>query len=251
MSADTPRTRPAGDRGELELGTGLIRHFLAITPDEPVELTAFVQGRIQVAHVDTVEDHHNRLSEIQKREDFNGAYLPLNGPFNPALLARYTRNQWHRAWNGRVSDADIRFRRAIYIDCDPVRPKGISATQDEYDAAQRVARTLCEWLAPRIGGSSPIGAGCSGNGAFILIAIEPTSPSKETTQRIGKFLNLLQKKFGTDAVKIDATVSNPARLMPAPGTWKRKGVDTPERPHRMVSFTCQPTVVRVPLESLC
>jgi hypothetical protein len=251
VSDHSARAHREGDRGELELRTGLIRHFLNIAPNEPVELTAFVQGRIQVAQVDTVEEHHRRLHDIQRREDFNGAYLPLNGPFNPALLARYSRNQWHRAWNGRVSDADILFRRAVFIDCDPVRPKGISATQGEHDAAQGVASTVCEWLASRIGGSSPIGAGSSGNGAFILIAIEPTSPTKETTQRIGKFLSLLQKKFGNDIVKIDSSVSNPARLMPAPGTWKRKGVDTPDRPHRMVTFTCKPTVTRVPLEVLC
>jgi hypothetical protein len=251
MSEESSRVRWAGDRGELELGTGLMRHFLAIAPDEPVELAAFIQGRVQVAYAHSPEEQVRRLSEVQLRSDFNGAYTLVNGPFNRALLARYAPDCWHRAWNGRVSDADITSLRAAYIDCDPIRPKGISATDDEHRAAQDVCTEMQAWLAKVLGDDSPLGFGYSGNGSFILVALEPRAPSKETTQRIGKFLSLLQRKFGTETVQIDGAVSNPARLMPAPGTWKRKGVGTHERPHRLVSFTCKPTVHRVALEALC
>ena len=69
--------------------------------------------------------------------------------------------------------------------------------------------------------------------------------------RISDFLKLLNRKFGTDTVKLDCSCFNPARLMPMPGTWKRKGRNAPERPHRLTTFTCAPDVRRVALQALC
>jgi hypothetical protein len=44
-------------------------------------------------------------------------------------------------------------------------------------------------------------------------------------------------------------VFNPARLMAAPGTWKRKGAGSVTRPHRLTSFVCTHNApVPVPLE---
>lgn len=99
-------------------------------------------------------------------------------------------------------------------------------------------------------GKNAVAHGCSGNGWFALVAIEPTEPTRDDTQRISKLLQALNEKLGTEQVKIDRAVANPARLIPAPGTWKRKGEDLAERPHRRVTFCCPATIERVPLGEL-
>lgn len=240
-----------GARGALELNTALIRRFLEMNESELVELTVFVEGRIHVAHARGADEHVRLLRDAEQIRGFNGAYQLVNGPIDDSLGARYEPARWHKAWNGRATDKDVRQLRAIFLDCDPVRPKGISSTDDQLRAACDVCLAVEAWFASVLGDPSCIGHGCSGNGYFSLIALEPTVPTAETTRRISRLLEVLQKKFGTEHVKIDRAVANAARLMPAPGTWKRKGVDSPERPHRMTSFICKPTVRRVPLEALC
>ncbi|MGC4091382.1 MAG: hypothetical protein QM756_26590 [Polyangiaceae bacterium] len=240
-----------GDRGELELNTALVRRFLGIEANEFVELTAFVEGRIHVAQCHGEDEQVRLLREAETIRGFNGAYMLVNGPIDPSLSARYEQCQWQRAFNGRAADRDVRQLRAVFLDCDPVRPKGISSTDEQLHESCEVSNAVETWLADTLGGPAPIGHGCSGNGYFTLIAIEPVAPTAETTRRIADLLGLLNTKFGTPRVKIDTSVFNPARLMPAPGTWKCKGRDTAERPHRMTSFICRPNVVRVPLESLC
>jgi hypothetical protein len=240
-----------GARGELEMSTALVRRFLGIEPNELVELTAFADGRIQVAQCSSEAEQIQLLRAADRIRGFRGAYLLVNGPIDPALAARYEQGKWCRADNGRASDRDVRSLRAVFLDIDPTRPKGISSTDDQLRAAWDVSEAVKAWFTEVLGDAAPIGHGCSGNGHYVLIAIEPTAPSAETTKRIARLLDLLQRKFGSDLVKIDRAVANPARLMPAPGTWKRKGVDLPERPHRMTSFSCRGRVRRVRLEELC
>jgi hypothetical protein len=240
-----------GARNELEISVALIRRFLGIEHDELLELTAFAEGRIHVAHARCADEQIRLLREAEAIRGLNGAYQLVNGPIDEALGARYEPGRWHKAWNGRATDRDVRTRRAVFLDVDPVRPKGISSTDEQLHEAWEVSHAVERWLADTLGDSLPIGHGCSGNGYFTLIAIAPTAPTPEATARISRLLDMLQKKFGTERVKIDRAVTNPARLMPAPGTWKRKGVDSPERPHRMTSFSCRGTVTRIPLEVLC
>ncbi len=161
----------------------------------------------------------------------------MNGPLCADLSARYEQNRWQPATNGRATDKDIGTRRALFIDVDPTRPKGISATNDEKLASWTVADAIRQYLTEKIG-REPIGFGSSGNGYYLLIAVEPEPHPGECTERVSKLLKALGRKFGTDRVSIDSTVSNPARLMSCPGTWKRKGRCTTERPHRMTSFSC-------------
>jgi hypothetical protein len=235
----------------LEVETAGARRFLNIAEDEPIELTAFVEGQIKVAYARNAVEHVQLLRDGDRIRGCNGIYQLVNGPIDPTLLYRYEPAQWHRAWNGRATDRDIACVRAVFLDFDSVRVKGISSTDEQLRDALQVADAVEGYLAKTLGDSLPIGHGCSGNGYFALIAVEPVPATKETTARISKLLALLQKKFGTATVKIDAAVANPARLMPAPGTWKRKGVNTAERPHRQTSFSFRATVHRVPLEALC
>jgi hypothetical protein len=214
--------------------------------DEQTELTCFYEGRIHVAQV-TDADHHVRLlREGQRRRDFSGAYMLVNGPLNPAIFARYEQNAIVRAWNGRAADGDILKRRALFIDVDPKRPKGISATGAEKREAYEVSAALEEWLGSVVGPYA-IGHGDSGNGFYTLIALEPRDVDTSDVPRLSKLLGALNRRFGTERVKVDQAIFNAARLMPSAGTWKRKGRDSEDRPHRQTSFCCRPTIERVPL----
>jgi hypothetical protein len=235
----------------IETATATVRRFLGMSADEPTELTFFCEGRIFLAQSRTAQDHVRLLREAERMSGFNGAYQLVNGPLNPQIYARYEPNKIHKAWNGRANDTVIQSLRAIFFDCDPERLKGISATDEEKRAACEVADAVVAMFSSAVGANA-VGRGDSGNGYFVLVAISPIPPTAETTTKISKLLGLLNKKFGREkVVKIDTSVSNPARLMPAAGTWKRKGWNSPERPHRLTSFTCSETVERVPLEVLC
>lgn len=237
-------------RGYLPVATTLVRRFLAMPDDEPTELTFFYEGRIHVAQATDAEQHARLLREAQKRRGFTAAYMLVNGPLNPAIFARYEPDTIVKGWNGRASDADILKRRALFCDVDPKRPKGISATDDEKAEAAEVSDRLESWLRAEVGRNA-VARGDSGNGCFLLVALEPRDVVKDDVPRISNLLRLLNKKFGTERVKIDESVFNAARLMPAPGTWKRKGRDTAERPHRQTSFCPPATIERVPMEVLC
>jgi hypothetical protein len=238
------------DCGYTEVVTPVVRRFLGIEDAEPIELTFFCEGRILVAHATDLENHVRLLREAGQRSDFNGAYQLVNGPMNPDLLARYESNRIHKAWNGRATDRDIGTLRAVFLDVDPVRPKGISSTDVQLREACDVADKVERFLSEALGGDGAIGRGCSGNGYFLLVALEPRPNDPADVARISAFLRTLNELFGTPTVKIDQAVANAARLMPAPGTWKRKGTNTPERPHRETSFCCRANVKRVPLESI-
>lgn len=235
---------------ELALNVHQQRRFLGMPDDEPTELTSFCQGRINVAHALTAESHCRLLRAAERSREFTAAYQLVNGPLDRRLLARYRSDEIHRAHNGRASDKDIESRRALFIDIDPDRPKGISSTDAEQREAYEVSARIEQWLLGSVP-QSAIARGCSGNGYFLLVALEPAAPTPESAQRISAFLELLSRKFGTERVKIDRSVFNAARLMPAGGTWKRKGENTPDRPHRKVTFSCRAEVTRVPLEEVC
>lgn len=243
-AAQAPRIDP------LAATTARVRRFLGMPDDEPTELTFFCEGKISIAHAMTLADHVRLLRAGERERGFNGAYQLVNGPINPQVFHRYKPNEIHRAWNGRANDTVIQTLRAVFLDCDPERLKGISATDAEKQEARGVAAAVADFFAKSVG-EGAIGRGDSGNGFFVLLAVQPCAPSAETTAKISKLLGLLHRKFSRPGVKIDTSVSNPARLMPAAGTWKRKGWSTDERPHRMTSFACSETVERVPLEVIC
>lgn len=245
----TPSLRVVPDPDDIAAETRRVRGFLGMAEDEPTELTFFVEGRIWLAQVRTLSDHVRALRHAETIRGFNGSYQLVNGPLVEEIFARYEPNKVHRAWNGRANDKNIQQVRALFLDCDPIRIKGISSTDAQKQAAREVADAVCELLVTRVPAES-IGRGDSGNGFFVLVALEPFAPTAETGKRIGALLALFQRKFGTDSVKIDQSVFNPARLMPAAGTWKRKGWHTPERPHRKTSFSCTETTIRAPLEAI-
>ncbi len=126
-----------------------------------------------------------------------------------------------------TADRDIIGYNWILIDADPVRPSGVSATDNEKELARKTARAVYLHL-KKLGFSEPIAAD-SGNGFHLLYRIKAKIASKDT---IAQFLKVLDLWFSSEAVQIDTAVYNPARITKLYGTIARKGANSPERPHR-------------------
>ena len=156
-----------------------------------------------------------------------GIYITLD-PINPALLAR-AKNRVIEYAKLTTSDSDIVTRRWLKIDVDPRRPAGISATENEHEAALQVCTKIQEWLTGR-GWSAPI-AGDSGNGGHLLYRIDlPNTP--DNTALIQRCLQALDAYFSDETVSVDTGVFNAARIWKLYGTKAAKGDHTEARPHR-------------------
>src|SRR5258706_10677938 len=97
-----------------------------------------------------------------------GIYFTVN-PVSPALIAR-ANNRIKQYAEHTTSDHDILKRINFPIDFDPVRPAGISSTNEEQHAALVRAWACCLWLNAQ-GWPEPVFAS-SGNGAHLLYSID-------------------------------------------------------------------------------
>lgn len=182
-------------------------------------------------------DDRDRLAADAAR--WNGqanVYVTLN-PTAPALLAR-SANRLSEYSKHTTSDADILARTRLPIDFDPVRPAGISATDEEHAAALARARECADWLA-RQGWPAPIIAD-SGNGGHLVYAVDLPRDDAGLVQRV---LAALAFRFDGAGVTVDQTTYNPARIWKLYGTKACKGDDTPARPHRLARLLDVPRVL--------
>jgi len=143
---------------------------------------------------------------------------------NPSLTQR-GHNKMVRA-NERTTDDDVLGYQYLLLDLDPrqkladgkivKRPRGVCASDEEHEAALSLARNIITGI--ELGDENYIMVD-SGNGAHIYIPVESgiQAPAiKAATEGI-------QTLFETDLVEVDTAVSNPARLMRAPGSTNCKG----------------------------
>lgn len=174
-----------------------------------------------------------------------GIYFTPN-PVNPALLARAA-NRIKRVDRGACTqDHDILSRCYLLIDADPIRPSGISSTDEEHQAAIARVGDIRVHLNAR-GWPEPVVAD-SGNGAHLIYAVELPVDDGGIVERC---LVALSVRFDDGVVKIDQTVFNSARIWKVYGTMACKGDSTPERPHRMSRILSRPDrLMPVPRELL-
>jgi hypothetical protein len=157
-----------------------------------------------------------------------GVYVTLN-PVNPALLARANnRLRDMQAGDPATADSDISGRRWLPVDCDPVRPSGISATDAEHDLALARAREMRVYLQAR-GWPEPLLAD-SGNGAHLLYRVDLPADDGGLVEGA---LAALAFRFTDALVTVDQKNFNPARIWKLYGTLAAKGDPMPERPHRL------------------
>ena len=166
-----------------------------------------------------------------------GVYTTIN-PVDPALLARAANRLVVARRNQSAGNADVLRRRWLFIDIDPVRPAGISATDAEKTLAFDRTMEMRGGLAS-MGWPQPVVVD-SGNGCYLLYRIDLPSGDNGLVQRC---LQALQP-LSDGKVHIDLSVANAARICRLPGTWNRKGDDMPDRPHRMAAILDAPEATK-------
>ena len=175
-----------------------------------------------------------------------GVYFVLN-LFAPELLARAANRFEEYAKTTTANDA-ITSRNWLYIDCDPVRPAGISATEGQVTEAHRRAADVSEAL-KSYGLCEPIVA-MSGNGAHLHLPINLPNDAEHEALVKG-VLRTLSAQFSDKLISIDQTVSNAARICRLYGTIARKGDNTADRPHRMARLLHVPDYIQRKTGDVC
>ena len=160
-----------------------------------------------------------------KFSHLNGNYqffITLN-PCNPALIARVANRIKHFGKKDKATgDNDIAKLRYFLLDCDPVRPAGISSTDEELKKALDFLEKIIKDL------GKPLVTGMSGNGGHAIYYHNAKSATQVKT-----FLAELAKKYNSEYVKVDTSVYNSAQITKILGTAAKKGDSTRERPHRV------------------
>jgi hypothetical protein len=171
-------------------------------------------------------DKKKAVSVIQEADELIkpvGIYLTVN-PCKPELLARA--NNRLLPTKIRTSDADIARIENFFVDLDPKRPTGISASLEELCFAAELSYKVMQDLV----GFGRLMYAMSGNGYHLTMKAMGAS-----SDEIRVFLNNISERFTSQDVDIDRTVFNPSRLIKAYGTTARKGESVPEtgREHRV------------------
>lgn len=215
------------------------RRFLALLaqPGDVFELRGLArvngQQHVTSGYFDDIDKLIAAAGERSGKD--HGVYVTIN-PVLPALLSRAPKNTVRRAGNGdTTSDRDVRTRRSILIDIDPVRPAGISSTDEEHQAAIELALTIRARLL-ELDWPSPIVAD-SGNGGHLIYAVDLPVDDGGLVKRV---LERLSKQHSTASLKVDEKVFNAARISKIYGTLTRKGEDTADRPHRLAKIVAAP-----------
>lgn len=179
-------------------------------------------------------EHISAVPEALKRLlSFRGVYVTVN-PVNPDLLARAVNRLRPAGRNPTTADTDIVRRRWLLIDCDPRRASGVSSSNAEHESALAKAREIRDGLSS-LGWPDPFMTD-SGNGAQLMYRIDLPATDGGLVQKCTNAFALASD----DAVSIDTSVHNPARIWRLPGTMNCKGDSIPERPHRMARILEEP-----------
>jgi len=143
---------------------------------------------------------------------------------------------------GRTCDEHITRYTRILFDFDPQRSTDTSSTDAELQDA-KVRAMDCIALFHSLGWPRPALA-MSGNGWHLQYrtALPNTAEFREILSVIYAELH---DRFSDDVVSFDRSVRNPARLCTLYGSVKRKGQNTPERPHRQSWIALPPTWAQV------
>ena len=224
---------------------GLLRDAVArlAGPGQVVEVRALTD---QFTHSGYFNDPAALIRAVEPLDADNsvhGIYVTLN-EVNPALLSRRANRIKMRLGkkDSTTSDADILRRRWLPIDIDPLRPSGVSSTDEEHELALAKADEVARWIAG-LGFPDPVRAD-SGNGAHLLYRID--LPNDEAATALVKSgLVTLDTLFSDERVNVDTANFNAARIWKLYGTVSRKGDNTPERPHRRSRILSAPEELSV------
>src|SRR4029453_1444058 len=136
-----------------------------------------------------------------------GIYITMN-PVEPSLLARSVNKLRVASKNCTTADHNIIRRNWLLFDFDAVRAAGIAASDSEHRAALALAEQARDWLTEQ---GFPLPAFCdSGNGGHLLYRVEIPGDDAGLVEQC---LKVMARRWDTDAVHVDVTVFNPARIV--------------------------------------
>jgi hypothetical protein len=193
-------------------------------PGEVVELRALQTGAGPLSSL------HTTLADLQARAlalnaDGYNCYHTIN-PIQPGFTG------------GSAKDINIAWIRWIPYDIDPDR-KDSDGNKLKGDAAATDAEKACSAAcAERIiefwrGYGVEPALVDHGNGYCVMV---PADLDPIDSRLVAELLKFHAQEFAILGAHIDVSVANPSRILRVPSTVNRKGVETPERPHRMASM---------------
>lgn len=201
--------------------------------------------RNYVGYYDT--DHLKNLRQDVKpfSGQATGIYYSLN-PVSPPCLDR-AKNCLKPVTDAlSATKADITHRNLMLVDIDPVRPPGLSATEEEKKAARSQARIVVRSL-KKAGWPKPIIVD-SGNGFHLLYRVDLPVDDQGL---IRNCLRALAHILDNDKAKVDTGVADAPRIAKLPGTMACKGISSADRPHRISgAFTLPEKLEIVDIELL-
>ena len=224
---------------------GLLRDAVSrlAGPGQVVEVRALTD---QYTHSGYFSDRDALIRAVEPLDtdsSVHGIYVTLN-EVNPALLSRRANRIKMRLGkkDSTTSDVDILRRRWLPIDIDPLRPSGVSSTDEEHGLALAKADEVARWMAG-LGFPEPVRAD-SGNGAHLLYRID--LPNDDAALALVKgSLATLDVLFSDERVSVDTANFNAARIWKLYGTISRKGDNTPERPYRRSRIISAPDELKI------
>lgn len=209
-----------------------------LKPENELFEVRIIRGKLILSGYFTSADALCEQLEKGSFETGSNFYITLN-TINPDCYGKTQRDKFI-AGASSTADGDIIGYRWLMIDIDTKRPKDVSATDEQLNAAIAKASQVYKYLRG-LSFSEPIAA-LSGNGAHLLypIAMKNTPENKKLIENVLKALDML---FGDEQAGIDKTTFNPSRVCKLYGTKAQKGANTKERPHRMSRITKAPDVI--------
>lgn len=239
----------AASKEPLEPNLRRFLRFVGVQDGDFVELVGMGRGNsVYIAGTRSLDEvvrlaMFGGLLKDRSGEPLEGLYLGLNKP-SDACGSRYKLGEWHSGGK-HVSSSEIEKRRALYIDLDPKRPSGTSASDLERAAAKAVAEAVYQRLGRLCGGAEALGLGSSGNGFQVYLAMN-CPESKEVESAVKRIVDAVAVLHSTTNVDVDRKVVDAGRLAPAFGTLKCKGAaGETARPHRRSFFMCGDDVRRL------
>ncbi len=213
------------------------------SPGQVIEVRAITDEGMASGYFDDPEQLAERVDTLDGLSGMQGIYVTLN-EVNPALLSRRANRIKTRLSkkDATTADTDILRRHWFPIDVDPVRPSGVSSTDDEHQAALDCAARIAAYLGG-MGWPEPVVAD-SGNGAHLLYRIDLPNDD-QSRDLVKRALEVLSALFDDGRTTVDTANHNAARIWKLYGTMSRKGDNTPNRPHRRSRLISVPAEVRV------
>ena len=255
-AANTTEPTPAPAVPVLAPDVNLIHHVLErrYQPGQLIELRvpgvanankSVVLGRLYTAQEKLAVD----ITHIVSTTNAPAIYTGLQEIRNDSAHRSVVTNDF-AAGRGGAGAEEIERYRWLLVDVDAARAEGFekaSSTDAEKAAALDVVKKVVAYFA-ELGVQGDLID--SGNSYHFIPAIDLPA-TFENEQLIKRVLERLAAKFDTSDAHIDTSVYDRPRICKLPGTLSRKGISTPDRPHRLSTVVSEAADLRpIPLEVL-